>query len=577
MCGLFTISFSRRLLLLGTAIVVTLLALNTNLVRSQDAPTAVPQVLVEAIQQANVRSGPGIDYDLITEITVGTKYLMIGRSAQFPWYLISLPQTSGWVYVDLVKVSGNIATIPYTELIITPGPSPFPTSTPEFDQSNASVPLPTPTLEILSSVTVEAQSISNVRYGPGTDFRPIGKITKGTRYPVMRRHTQFDWVEIAFDASPSGLGWVSLQTVDVFGSIFEVPAISTNDFGYPTLTPTAIMVVTAQSPWESTETAPVNDPKLEFLGNTVYDLLLKSRFDPGTDRQASVFIRDLATQQTVSLNPNIAYSGVSMMKIPVLLSYYRKYSSALTVEQGKHAAQMMVCSENPSSNTVLRYIGDGDDLKGAQYVTETLQTLGLKDTFLTRPFSIGKVPGTPTPTPLPADALQTHADQVSTEPDLYNQTTPADLGWLLSSLYQCAVNDTGPIATEFKGDVTMMECRQIINAMRYDKIGSLIEAGIPPGTNIAHKHGWGNDIHGDAALVMTPGGDYVLVVMMHQKEWLESDESFPLVAEISRLTYNAFNLNTPMADINLQTVPAECTAPDLLISDFTRSELPSIK
>jgi beta-lactamase class A len=216
-------------------------------------------------------------------------------------------------------------------------------------------------------------------------------------------------------------------------------------------------------------------------------------------------------------------------------------------------------------------------LRGTQYVTETMQLLGLKDTFLTRPFSLGKVPGTPTPTPLPEDALKTDADQVSTEPDLYSQTTAVDLGWLLSGLYQCAMNGTGPIATTYSGDVTTMECRQIINAMHYNKIGSLSEAGVPLGTNIAHKHGWNDDTHGDAALVMTPGGDYVLVIMMHQKGWLASEESFPVAAEISRLTYNTFNLNTPLQEINLQTVPADCTAPDQLIADFTRSELPSIK
>ena len=89
---------------------LVLLALNSTLVRSQDAPTPVPQVLVEAIQQANLRSGPGIDYDIVAQITSGTKYLMIGRSAQFPWYLVALPNTNGWVYADLVN-GGDTVTL----------------------------------------------------------------------------------------------------------------------------------------------------------------------------------------------------------------------------------------------------------------------------------------------------------------------------------------------------------------------------------------------------------------------------------------------------------------------------------
>jgi uncharacterized protein YgiM (DUF1202 family) len=549
--------------------------------RSQDNSTPPVAVYVEAINQANLRSGPGIDYDIIGEITAGQKYPMVARSAQFPWYLIQLPNGIAWVYVDLVKVTGPFNTIPFSEIIITPGvPVLPPTETPDMiiDASGTPVVLPSETPIITSGVTVEAMSVANVRYGPGTDFRRIGQIQAGTRYEVLRRHTQFEWVEIAFKDSPSGRGWVSLQTVTLTGNLYDLPAISDSDFGYPTLTPTAIMVVTAAPP--NSATPPVsNDPKLVFLGNTVYDMLLQSRFDPGTERQASVFIQDLTTKQTVSLNPGVAYSGVSMMKIPVMLAYYRKYTTPVPADRAPFVSNMMVCSINNASNHVLRYIGDGDIMRGAQYVTETMQMMGLKDTFITRPFSEGKAVGTPTPTPRAEEALQTTIDQNSAVPDKYNQTTPADLGWLLSDIYQCAIDSSGPIVETFKGDVTMTECRQIINTMRYNKIGSLIEAGLPDiaGVTIAHKHGWGDDTHGDAAIVTSPGGDFILVAILHNKDWLKSEESFPLVAEISRLTFNTLNPSTPLDKINLQPVPAECSYPQELINILALPDLPAIR
>src|SRR5258708_39462611 len=102
-------------------------------VRSQDSPTAAPGAFAEAIKQANVRSGPGINYPQVGTIESGTKYSIIGRSALYPWYLIALPGQQGWVFADLVKVTGSLNSVPITETILTPGaslpPSPSPTAT----------------------------------------------------------------------------------------------------------------------------------------------------------------------------------------------------------------------------------------------------------------------------------------------------------------------------------------------------------------------------------------------------------------------------------------------------------------
>jgi beta-lactamase class A len=77
--------------------------------------------------------------------------------------------------------------------------------------------------------------------------------------------------------------------------------------------------------------------------------------------------------------------------------------------------------------------------------------------------------------------------------------------------------------------------------MGTDRIDSLIEAGVPVGLTVAHKHGFSGDTHGDAALVLSPGGDFVLVAFLHRPQWLEWDESAPLIADIATVTYNYFN------------------------------------
>ena len=71
---------------------------------------------------------------------------------------------------------------------------------------------------------------------------------------------------------------------------------------------------------------------------------------------------------------------------------------------------------------------------------------------------------------------------------------------------------------------------------------TLIEANLPEGTVVAHKHGFGDGgPHADAGIVFTPGGDYVLVVYLYAPRYLEWAEGQPLIADISLAAYNYFN------------------------------------
>ena len=93
----------------------------------------------------------------------------------------------------------------------------------------------------------------------------------------------------------------------------------------------------------------------------------------------------------------------------------------------------------------------------------------------------------------------------------------------------------------YPGDFTADECNQMIEWMSANRTDSLTEAGVPVGTKVAHKHGFSGDTHADAALVFSPGGDFALVVFLYRPQWLEWDESAPLIADIATVTYNYFN------------------------------------
>jgi beta-lactamase class A len=388
------------------------------------------------------------------------------------------------------------------------------------------------------SVTAEALDWLYVRHGPGIDYPHIGIITRGTYYAVLRRDPTSTWLEIDYPAFVGGRGWVYRDGVTLYGSLNDVPATTDTNEGYPTLTATPPVVGTSVPPWETTPNAPRNADQLDALSNSIINYLLANRFIPRTQRVGSVFFMDLENGESYSINPGFAYSGTSLTKLPILVALYRKVSYVPRIEQAEQIALMIICSENLSSNELLRFLGDGDIYRGILYVNDTLRAIGLRNTYLLLPYEIPSDAFAPVPTVPPISIPATTVDQTATNPDPWNQTTPDDMGWLLSSIYRCALNGTGQLTNI---GLTMQKCRAMMRVLRANTLPAMIRAGVPDGIEVAHKHGWIDTDHGNAAIVSTPGGDYVLVIMLHERGWLNYEESFPVMAEISRMVYNAMN------------------------------------
>ena len=133
-----------------------------------------------------------------------------------------------------------------------------------------------------------------------------------------------------------------------------------------------------------------------------------------------------------------------------------------------------------------------------------------------------------------------------------NQTTPSDVGMLLEDMYQCAETGGGALVAVFPGKISQKICQQMIEILVQDKLGALFQAGVPDGTRIAHKHGWtpayfqGPTINvSDAAIVYSPGGNYIIVVFIyHPVEIIWDTMSNPLFAQLSQAVYNYFNVPT---------------------------------
>jgi beta-lactamase class A len=260
------------------------------------------------------------------------------------------------------------------------------------------------------------------------------------------------------------------------------------------------------------------------------------------DGVASIFIMDLESGEEIAINADVAMSGMSVVKVPIVLEAFRALENDLSAEQSKLISETLVVqSGNFSANLLLDIVaGEDNAYLGADILTESMRSLGLENTFIAVPYEEQPRPGRAT-----YETVANTSEDLTTQPDPAMQTTAEDIGTLMAMVYHCAQYNGGALIAAYGGQITQQECQQLTEFMKLNHIGSLIEEGVPPDTSVAHKHGWIGDTHGDAGIVFSPGGDYVLVMFMFKPDWLEWEVSSPLMAEISRATYNFFNFDDP--------------------------------
>jgi uncharacterized protein YraI/beta-lactamase class A len=555
---------------------ITLILAGMLVVPVSQARQDTPDVYAEAIGQANLRSGPGVDYAVVGEITAGTHYRVLARHTLVPWLQLEVPGTSeAWVYTDLVTVYGNLAAVPpvsdfapimtaTSTATLTPVPAPASanvdplpvlpentwtaTSTPAASLTATLALSPTPTVEGPIATTLGE---ANVRFGPDLQYPVIVKVAAGRSFRVLERHALYPWTRVALDESPTGSGWLYNDVIEISGDLSLVPMTNTTRFAYPTLTPTPQTVIVNGAPWAN---APLASGQLaSTLGVQMHNYLLQQGFQPFSDRLASVFVMDLKTGDSFTINDNVAFSGMSLTKIAILATYFKQTPGPLSADQAFLVADTMMCSENITTNQLLEQIGDGDALRGAQRVTAFLQGLGLNGTFLMRQYVLD-----PDEPPLSVGTIQTGADQISAQPDQSNQVVPKDLGWLLAGIYQCAQDGSGLLTERYPGDFDAQKCRRMLYAMDANQINVFLEAGVPVGTRVIHKHGWIDDTHGDAGIVIGPDTAYVFVAVLYGRDWLEFDTSTQVIAELARMTWNTLNPSQPLDATRPGVVPAEC-------------------
>ncbi|HEY2980649.1 MAG TPA: serine hydrolase [Anaerolineales bacterium] len=252
--------------------------------------------------------------------------------------------------------------------------------------------------------------------------------------------------------------------------------------------------------------------------------------------------------QEISDEPDVAFTASSTIKIPILISYFVQHGKAPVDDSvDTKILNMIHRSDNVASDAVMAEL---DPDTGPLVVSANMSRIGLENTFMAGFF----YPGAPL-----LQRFDTPANQrfdIFNEPDVYNQTTATDMGTLLVDLFQCSDSGGGALVAAFPDKMDQAVCQHIIDYLLADKVGALIEAGVPEGTRVAHKHGWIPENDGvvrnfsDAAIVYSPGGNFVLTIYTYHPVQL----IFPDVgdrigtnrffANLTQAVYNYFNLTS---------------------------------
>ncbi len=204
-------------------------------------------------------------------------------------------------------------------------------------------------------------------------------------------------------------------------------------------------------------------------------------------------------------------------------------------------------SNNYAANQLLSFLGDGDVAAGTREFTEFMRSLGFVNTYMQSGYDAQvQLPQIPTPGNQRTDW--------ETNPDSNLQSTPAEMGRILSAIYQCTLGE-GVLVERYPDEITPDECSAILFYMSHDEFQELIWAGLPHPADawIVHKHGFAFESHSDVALVWGPSGPYVLSIFLFRKGWMDWGTSNSTMKSISRIVWNFFEQRQDQMQLDART------------------------
>jgi len=270
---------------------------------------------------------------------------------------------------------------------------------------------------------------------------------------------------------------------------------------------------------------------------------------------AAIYLHDLTSDAEAVVDPDVAFSGMSTMKLAIAVTVMEKLDGGIKAEDdesdqvGQWLDYALGESNNFAANQLLRWLGDGDMSAGTRRLTEVIRGLGFESTYMQSGYDVDvALPEIPTP--------GNQRDDWHTNPDTNIQSTAREMGELLSAIYQC-MQGTGILRERYAATITPDECETILFYMTHDEFQELIWGGLPDKHNrwIVHKHGFAFESHSNVALIWGPTGPYVLSIFFYRSGWMDWATSNSRMQGISRGIWRFYEFQQALLETETPPMP----------------------
>ena len=248
-----------------------------------------------------------------------------------------------------------------------------------------------------------------------------------------------------------------------------------------------------------------SDSSMDNLLNQVQSLL------PSGNGTWSVYVCNLAKNTEGSSNDQ-QMQAASLIKLYIMGAVYEDYDS-LSATYGKdklddNLNSMITVSDNDAANTLVNYLGGGDDAAGMARVNKFCQDHGYTST------SMGRL--------LLAD--NSNGD---------NYTSVKDCGKFLKTIYQI---DKGTST-----DDTLAGAEYMYHLLKMQTRTNKIPAQMPEGVKVANKTGELDTVENDAGIIYDTAKGIDLVVCFMSQDLNDTAAAQNTIAQTSRSIYGYYN------------------------------------
>jgi hypothetical protein len=222
---------------------------------------------------------------------------------------------------------------------------------------------------------------------------------------------------------------------------------------------------------------------------------------------AAFWVHDLRTGRVAGWNSDTSFPAASILKLGVVIAALQRWEPGSAA--WRDIVDTTVWSSNEGSNQLLVRLG-GSEAGGTRIVNETLRRLGATASVFTGNYRLGTGPVADSPRPLPILT--------------YRRTTARDMGRILFELHASAL---GNRLAQRRTGLGRHEARIALGLLlssdpRGDNMGLFRQAtGLP----MAQKHGWTSKLRHSAAIVYTPSGPKIAVLLTFRTDKISPSAS----------------------------------------------------